>query len=236
MTSLPLRSPSVAHGRLIGLAVSLSLVLVALEWRLPARTLATWLDPLDPEASAGPWLEPPPMEPRTSASGPASAPRVVASAITTSDPALDDLGPDGSEGPAEPVPVDPATTAGTDAAATTTGPVVPWTPSASLPYLLDCYALDEEARNACTERGIRDVFTRRFRLPEGWTGRARTRLHFEVDTLGRIGRWRCVPRIDPALEREVERVLKAMPAFAPALQNGHRVAVPYSLPLSLGRW
>jgi hypothetical protein len=228
--------PSAVQRHAIGLMVALSLVLVAFEWRGAPRVVKHPLDPLGPEECGVLVAEVPRGHVPT-------GPKERRPERRIPDAAEPDPAPDGA-GDTE--ATDGSTMEGGDAAtgleasegtigdATGAAPP-PWTPSASLPYLLDCAGLESEARDRCTEQGIRRVFERELRIPGSFRGRVVTTLHFEVDTLGRATRWRCVPRVDMALEREVERVLRALPPFMPALQNGHKVSVPYRLPLGFAR-
>jgi protein TonB len=85
----------------------------------------------------------------------------------------------------------------------------------------------------CTEERIGRHLERRFRVPSGIRGKVRTTITFEIDVEGSIGKLICTPRVEPAIEAEIERVIRSLPRFVPGNQGGHAVPVFYQIPLSV---
>ena len=65
----------------------------------------------------------------------------------------------------------------------------------------------------------------------GLSGRQRISVIFKIDTLGRSIDIRARAR-HRKLEREAVRVIKMLPIMKPATQDGKKVVVPYSLPVT----
>lgn len=64
-------------------------------------------------------------------------------------------------------------------------------------------------------------------------GERRTvQVKFWVDTDGSIGRFEVVKSAGAACDQEVIRVLKKMPKWKPALQNGHPIAITFTQPVT----
>ena len=57
-------------------------------------------------------------------------------------------------------------------------------------------------------------------------------INFMVDADGSVTRFTVVQSAGAAFDNEVIRVLKKMPRWKPALQNGHPVAVPFTQPVT----
>ncbi len=57
-------------------------------------------------------------------------------------------------------------------------------------------------------------------------------LRFEVKKTGDIGTVQIQKGVDPFLDKEAERVIKLLPNFIPGEQNGKKVNVWYSIPIS----
>lgn len=75
---------------------------------------------------------------------------------------------------------------------------------------------------------------RHLRVPEELeAGERRTvQVKFWVDTDGSIGRFEVVQSAGAACDQEVIRVLKKMPKWKPALQNGHPIAITFTQPVT----
>ena len=65
----------------------------------------------------------------------------------------------------------------------------------------------------------------------GLSGRQRISVIFKIDTLGRSIDIRARAR-HRKLEREAVRVIKMLPIVKPGIQDGKKVVVPYSLPVT----
>lgn len=223
----------------IGLMVGLSVVLAAFEWRSSAPAFQEWtyLDleaPLDPELQvmfASPKQEAPRQKLKNRGSGPIR---------TISDPLPDD-------GPVDDLPDDPVS-GGADAATDSTSreqlnppeqietAVLPWKKGREdMPYFLDCEDNRRMDRHECTELRIQRHLDRNFRVPDGLRKEEFTVVSFEIATDGSIGQLVCRPRPSDAVEREVERVIRLLPAFKPGMQNDHPVRVIYQIPLRVKR-
>lgn len=217
-----------------GLLIALSLTLVAFEWSGGEAPL--YQEPWDPFDDSGVEAMLPPVvmektmvpqkKQHKSGGGPivAGEPDAVAP-----EPVLDEPVP-GTSDP-EPVssePVDP-------------GPVEPdpepgpahWNFVSIRPHFVDCMKRGLEHVDECTEERIGKHLERRFRVPPGIRGQVRTTITFEIDVEGRIGKLVCTPRVEPAIEAEIERVIRSLPQFVPGNQGGQAVPVFYQIPLSV---
>jgi len=70
-------------------------------------------------------------------------------------------------------------------------------------------------------------------VPDGLRREVRTTVTFEIDAKGRIGKVYCAPKVGPEIEREVERVVRALPEFVPGSQGGFPVGVYYQFRLNV---
>ncbi len=221
----------------LGALISLSMVLVAFEWRGAARE---------------PVYEPPPLEPeppyefpkviiieKEQAKAAAPEPKRKTSSLlaATPDPTPDEgdeAEPDPVDGPDKEGPKEgpPEPTGGRAETDTSTG-TLPWDGVSQRPYFMDCLKRSPRSVDACTEDRIEAHLRRHFTMPQGLRGAVRTMVTFEIDAQGRIGRLVCTPRPDPAVQQEVERVLRLLPQFVPGSQSGYPVPVYYRIPLSL---
>ncbi len=57
-------------------------------------------------------------------------------------------------------------------------------------------------------------------------------LRFEVTKTGKIGKVEILKSIDPLLDKEAIRVIKKLPKFKPGINNGKKVNVWFSMPIS----
>lgn len=218
-----------------GLLIALSLTLVAFEWRGGEAPITKDLwDPIeDTDITA---ILPPVIIEKTvvpqqqkkvkHGGGPivAGIPDPVAP-----DPVVDEPGPGEVEPGPEPVePVDP----GPVETSYTPGPAH-WDFVSIRPHFVDCMKRGMAYVDECTEERIGKHLERRFRVPPGVRGHVRTTITFEIDAEGRIGRLVCTPRVERAIEAEIERVIRSLPQFVPGNQGGHAVPVFYQIPLSV---
>ncbi len=219
----------------IGLLVSLSLVLVAFEWRSEARSLPPLIIELPPEP---PWESVPVIivekEARSDKASVTRKPRERISVIPAPDPPVDEG--TGSEAMDPPVgPTDPPVTGSIPNGDTTTPRIdpPPWGGKEVRPYFLDCLKRSPKALDECTEYRIHQHMLRYFRMPRSIRGEVRTTVTFQIDDTGRIGRIAYTPRVSEEVEREIERVLRELPGFVPGTQNGIPVPVIHRMPVVL---
>jgi hypothetical protein len=234
----PWRAASAGHGRrfLAGLLISLSFALVAFEWRTTAGAAVPLPgDPLPPMDE----LEYPPvviLEKRAAAQ-PAAAKRSAGPIVPGPEPApepgpVPDPGPDPGPpdtGPIVPHPIGPAPPETVDP-----GPM-PWDGVEQRPYFRSCLGRDRTALDDCTEELIERHLKRNFQVPDEMRREERTTVSIEIDAEGRIGRVLCVPKPSPAVQAEIERVIRALPPLMPATQNGRPVQVVFQLPFKVVR-
>ncbi len=57
-------------------------------------------------------------------------------------------------------------------------------------------------------------------------------VEFIVDTTGNLSNFKIVRSVSPELDDEVLRVVKKFPRFKPAMQNGRKVRVRYTVPVT----
>lgn len=114
------------------------------------------------------------------------------------------------------------------------GPM-PWTGVEQRPYFKACLDVPRAEIDACTEDGIDRHLQKHFRAPAGMRGADFTVVTFVIEADGAIGRIACVPKPRNEIRQEIERVLRTMPAFMPATQNGRPVPVVYQMPFRVTR-
>lgn len=102
-----------------------------------------------------------------------------------------------------------------------------------LPYFMDCLKEDPGHRDDCTTERMLGHIQRHFKVPPGIRESIRTTVTFRVEDDGTIGRVVCAPRVAASVQREVERVLRRMPELVPGSQGGIPVGVYYQLPLRI---
>ena len=218
-----------------GLLAALSLTLVAFEWR--GGEAPKHNEPWDPiEDSDITAILPPVVIEKTvlpqqkkkakRGGGPivAGIPDPVAPDPVVVDPEPGALDPEPvAVQPVDPGPVEPAGTPGP----------AHWNFVSIRPHFVDCMKRGMEHVDACTEERIGKHLERRFRIPPGVREPVRTTITFEIDEQGRIGKLVCTPRVAPAIEAEIERVIRSLPEFVPGSQGGHAVPVYYQIPLSV---
>lgn len=66
---------------------------------------------------------------------------------------------------------------------------------------------------------------------EGFSGKIIVKFIIDID--GSIDSPRVLKQIPPSIEKEVIRVIKSMPAWEPAIQNGKPIRCPYTLPINI---
>lgn len=114
--------------------------------------------------------------------------------------------------------------------------VLPWSKGDErMPCWTGCEQLRGAARDACTEARIQRHLDRYFRIPPVGPRDEFTVITMEIGVDGRPGVMVCRPTPSSAVEREVQRVVAAMPAFKAGEQNGKPVRVMYQLPLRVSR-
>lgn len=222
----------------IGLMVALAVVLAAFEWRSAAPPVASWTD-LDIEDSLDPELMVM-FARKQEASSPKHNKRSNGPVIPGDDPAPDD-------GPPVAEPDEPVTGTG-DAVADSTSrddlsppekietAIIPWRKGREdMPYFVDCTGNRRMDRYECTEMRIQRHLDRYFRVPESLRKEEFTVVSFEIAADGTIGQLVCRPKPSEAVEHEVERVIRLLPAFVPGMQNDHPVRVIYRIPLRVKR-
>lgn len=220
----------------IGLAIALSLTLVAFEWqtRAPLAHHETWWD--DGDDFVNEILPPVVIERTVAAVAPAPKRRggavvpvpndAVEPSASEPEPAVDD--PNAGSGKDAPV-VAPSS----DDRASTPPPVSYGLMTGMRPHFRECLLNDPEHVDACTEERIGRHLERHFKVPRSVRGHVRTTITFEIDTLGKVGLLVCAPKVDKAVEDEVERVIRGLPPFEPGRQGPHKVPVYYQVPLSV---
>ena len=62
---------------------------------------------------------------------------------------------------------------------------------------------------------------------------ARVVVRFVIDTLGNVTNAEVIRHVHPAIDSEVLRLVRAMPPWLPARQNGEAVPITYTLPFSI---
>lgn len=239
MQQHPWRAVAQQHGRRfsIGLSLALAFVLVAFEWRsapgIPDREV--------PELVVDDGLvELPPVVILKKKQADAAAPTVrekpstviVAGPEPVADPGpqpdpglVGDPGPD--PGPPEPGPVNPDEIV-------EPGPA-PWDHVEQRPYFRRCLDSRREDIDACTERIIDQHLKRNFVVPERMRREERTTVSIVIDKEGGISNIVCVPKPSPAVQAEIERVIRTLPPMNPATQNGRPISVVFQLPFRVSR-
>ncbi len=227
-------SKQIGRRSLIGLLIALSLTLVAFEWQAGEPTYRSeYFDPYEDSGIIA--VLPPVVIEKTTVVEKKSSKRAAAPSITgTVEPLGAELEPTEvetagtstePEGTIEPSEVDLGTSSAPMPAH--------WNLVSVKPHFVDCMKRGIEYVDACTEELIGKHLERRFRVPPGLKGPVRTTITFEIDVEGRIGKLICTPRVAPAIEAEIERVLRSLPQFVPGRQGDHRVPVYYQIPLSV---
>lgn len=224
----------------IGLFLSLAVVQVAFEWRTTG-----W----QPRFDAG---EPMPMEegmelppmsfkPTVASAQVPKRARAPLGPIRVSDEPPPDAGPDdapdavaGAIGNG--LAADTFSLAGANPPEVIDDVMLPWGKGVEqLPHFSECAGQRRWSLEECTEARIQRHLDRYFRVPEGLGKEEFTVISFEIGIDGSIGRLVCSPRPSHAVESEVERVVRSLPAFVPGSQNGRPVRVVYQLPLRVKR-
>jgi len=220
----------------LGLAIALSFTLVAFEWqtRTPPLAVDTWWDDRDDFVTE--ILPPVVIERIVTATKPAPKRRggpVVAvpdntveqADQTTDTPVEEPVDGTRGEGLVDAPPTDHTSPA--------PGPMAYGLMQGRRPHFRDCLLSDPDRVDACTEARIGRHLERHFKVPQGVRGPVRTTITFEIDTLGQVGLLVCAPRVEKAVEAEVQRVIRSLPRFEPGCQGTHKVPVYYQIPLSV---
>lgn len=95
--------------------------------------------------------------------------------------------------------------------------------------LNQCHHSLEEAEQ-CWLRFQRTFVIRRQQTLENVQGRVI--VSFVVERDGSLTDIHTVRSVDPALDREAEKVVSKMPRWTPGVQNGQRVRVRYNIPVT----
>lgn len=240
MRALPIhRIPFNEAQRLgIGLAAALSLTLVAMEWRA-VSALPAWSGGEALPLEGPPEVAPIPYRARSDERRAPRKPSAQRAALLA-----DARGPDDAAAP-EGVRSDaPDAGAHADSSSLLAGSppeaiediFIPWRKGDErMPCWSGCEQLRGAARDACTEARIQRHLDRVFRVPPEGPREEFTVITLEIGTDGAPGAVVCRPRPSAAVEQEVLRVVRAMPLFIPAEQNGKAVRVIYQLPLRVAR-
>lgn len=223
----------------LGGTAALSLTLVAFEWRSDTAVYR-----LPDELNDDRWLENelPPVVIIQAEERAAPKPRHLGRVVATSEPVVTEpilepfteppIDVIAATGPSE---TGPAATRGLLAAdSVVDGPAI-WTGVERQPYFMDCLEGGLGQLTGCTEARIDAHLQRHFRVPEQLRRQEFTVVNLEVRKDGQIGRIHCAPAPSKAVQQELERVLRTLPAFVPGSQNGHPVAVIYQLPFRVAR-
>lgn len=228
-------SKQVGRRSLIGILISLSLTLVAFEWQGGEAPLKEpYWDPYEDENILA-ILPAVVIEKTTVPQKPKTSPRTSTPSISgTVEPVA--VGPEPTEptpaGPRE-EPEGPIGPSITDPGPATATMPAHWDLVSIRPHFVDCMKRGMEHVDECTEERIGRHLERRFRVPPGLKGPVRTTITFEIDVEGKVGKLICTPRVSPAIEAEIERVIRSLPQFIPGSQGGHTVPVYYQIPLSV---
>lgn len=222
----------------IGLMVALALVLAAFEWRSAAPPIASWTelgieDSLDPELMVM-------FARKQDASSPKHNKRSNGPVVPADDPAPEVGPPDDHQD--DPVVSGSGLVTDSTAREDLSPPegietaIIPWRKGREdMPYFVDCTGSRRMDRYECTEMRIQRHLDRYFRVPESLRKEEFTVVSFEIAADGSIGQLVCRPKPSEAVEREVERVIRLLPAFVPGMQNDHPVRVIYQIPLRVKR-
>ncbi len=216
--------------------VAFSLTLVAFEWRTgPSRPVASddgelaLEDPVDhavvirvvdPVSTSAPK----PRARATSAVG-------IVNPVEPSEPASEPADPTEPAQGTNVDPIDPAAEVLRGPDEVTTPEIHFWGSVGVRPYFMDCLKRSPSSLDECTEYRIQKHLEREFKVPPGIRGDVRTTVTFEIDREGRIGKLICAPKVNAEVEREIDRVLRALPQFVPGSQGGLPVPVYYQIPL-----
>lgn len=210
---------------------ALSLLLVAFEWRSdPTTTVPECRFPLELEDDYQPM--PIVLHQRAPAPKPITKERIRTSAsVVVGEPTgpLAIGGPAPDPGPADPM-VDPVVVKNMTLSEPIDPGPMPWDGVEQRPYFRSCLEVPRTEIDACTEAGIDRHLQKHFRVPAGMRGADFTVVTFVIEADGAVGRIACVPKPREEIRQEIERVLRAMPTFMPATQNGRPVAVAYQIP------
>lgn len=240
MRALPIhRHPFNEAQRLgIGLAAALALTLVAMEWRA-ASALPAWSGGEALPLEGPPEVAPIPYRARSDERRAPRKPSAQRAALLA-----DARGPDDAAAPegARSDAADAGAHADSSALLPGSPPeaiediFIPWRKGDErMPCWSGCEQLRGAARDACTEARIQRHLDRVFRVPPEGPREEFTVITLEIGTDGAPGAVVCRPRPSAAVEQEAVRVVRAMPPFIPAEQNGKAVRVIYQLPLRVAR-
>lgn len=114
------------------------------------------------------------------------------------------------------------------------GPM-PWSGVEQRPYFRSCLDSRREDVDECTERIIDQHLKRHFVVPENMRREERTTVSIVINKDGGIANLVCVPKPSPAVQAEIERVIRDLPPMNPATQNGRAVPVVFQLPFRVSR-
>jgi len=224
----------------MGLIASLSLSLVAFEWRF-ATEAHGWspaelpLEDMEAVQPPMPWRRAQESPAERKQLRKASHAAIIADAIQSE--------PDRAKDPID-VASTGATGSSVDTISADTGnppeaieyAMLPWRKGDErMPCWSGCEQLRGNGRDACTEERIQRYLDRNFRVPANGPSSEFTVVTLAIEADGRASTLACRPRPSAATEREVQRVVDAMPAFVPGEQNGKPVRVVYQLPLHVKR-
>ena len=228
------------HGRRFGIGLSLALafVLLAFEWRsatIPRERTAPELVFTDDA------LELPPIvilkkEPSAPAASTVRKKQPSSIIVPGPEPVPDpgpqpDPGPKGDPVP-DPGPPDPGPLNKEEVI--DDGPM-PWGGVEQRPYFRRCLDARREHIDECTERIIDQHLKRHFVVPENMRREERTTVSIVIDKDGGIANVICAPKPSPAVQAEIERVIRDLPPMNPATQNGRPVPVVFQLPFRVSR-
>ena len=219
----------------VGMLAALSLLLVAFEWRSGSSELRPMVRELGLEDSYDPL--PIVLQRKTPAQKAIARERIrTSTAVVVGEPTepLAVGNPATDPGPTDPV-TDPVAFRNMNPPEVPDPGPMPWTGVEQRPYFLSCLDLPRAEIDACTEDGIDRHLQQKFRVPPGMRGEEFTVVTFVIDANGAIGRIACVPKPREEVRQEIERVMRAMPTFVPATQNGRSVAVVYQIPFRVAR-
>ena len=104
-----------------------------------------------------------------------------------------------------------------------------------MPALSGCMSDNPESDWNCTQRTIKSYLQENIEYPaicsqNGIQGTVM--VAYTIDETGRITDIEVTRSVHPALDEEAKRLVKGLPLFMPAMQNGNPVAVKHRIPIS----
>lgn len=105
-----------------------------------------------------------------------------------------------------------------------------------MPYLSSCASSSKADRQSCSGKAILSFFHQHLKLPALFKTsciEGTSVVQFIIGKDGKVKSVKVVRSIHPALDKELIRVTKLLPAFIPGRQNGRAVNVQYNIPIKI---